>query len=68
MSDPVSISTTLQNLTCQIQAMEAYRQQSNDTTADAWVVSLKSTLASNITAANTPQGYASVVAQTAKPI
>jgi hypothetical protein len=67
MADPVSISTSLQNLTCQIQAMQFYRQQTNDTTADSWLATLKSTLASNITSTDQPQGYASALAQSVFP-
>ena len=67
MADPVNVSTSLQNLTCQIQAMEAYRQLTNDTTADAWIATLKTTLANNL-GATPPQGYASVFGQTAKPV
>jgi len=62
MSDPVSISTSLQNLKCQIQAMQFYAQQTNDTTANAWIATLKTTLASN-EGATPPQGYASALAQ-----
>ena len=61
MSDPVSISTTLQNLKCQIQALAFYQQMTNDLTAAAWITSLESTLASN-EGATPPQGFQSVLA------
>ena len=62
MSDPVSISTTLQNLKLQIQAMQFYQQQSGDQTAAAWLATSKATLASNETAGSPPAGYPSALA------
>ena len=61
MSDPVSISTTLQNLKLQIQAMAFYQQMTGDQTAAAWITTSEATLASN-EGTTPPQGYKSVLA------
>lgn len=60
MADPVSISTTLQNLKCQIQAMAFYQQQTGDLSAAAWITSMEATLAAN-EAATPPAGYPSAL-------
>lgn len=62
MADPVNISTSLQNLKCQIQALTYYQQLTNDLTAQTWIATLESTLASN-EGATPPAGYASVLGQ-----
>lgn len=62
MADPVSISTSLQNLKCQIQAMQFYQQITNDLTAQTWIASLETTLAAN-EGSTPPAGYASALAQ-----
>lgn len=62
MADPVNVSTSLQNLKCQVQAMAFYQQMTNDTTASAWLATLQTTLTNNEVAGSPPQGYKSALA------
>jgi hypothetical protein len=65
MSDPVSVSISLQNMKSIIQACQGYQQATSDTTLSAFVATLKTTLAANEVAGSPPAGVTSALGQSA---
>lgn len=65
MSDPFSLSISLQQAKCALDAMKAYQRMSNDLTMATFITSLQAQIVSNNTANVTIAGYASAIAQSA---
>lgn len=65
MADPFSISISLQQAKCALDAMKFYQRMTNDLTMDVFITSLQAQIVSNNPVGNTISGYSSVLAQSA---
>lgn len=65
MSDPVSVSLSLQQVKLLLDSAKFYERMTNDQSAATTITSLQATLVANVNPASPPQGWSSVLAQSA---